>query len=244
MAALALIAIVIGATAAAGETPDWKTYRNDSYGYELKYAAGWQLVEAKPRVNNLATWAGNILLEGELQKVTLVELGSRMWLGEFQVRVLSNPNRWSLEEWAKHYDVTDVGGDSSIEEVKDTNLGGKPAKEFAIFMFDHQGIEVAALHRGLVYHLSFAGDNPNDPGGGPPQKDLPTDVIELSIHPLRACGGQEIASAFMKRDGRRSHLALMRAEAAGLIVHGQHIGDRHIVHQRMGRAQDIAPTLS
>jgi hypothetical protein len=47
--------------------------------------------------------------------------------------------------------------------VEETSLGDRPARLVKIFMFDHQGLEIIASHRGLIYKLIFAGNNPNDP---------------------------------------------------------------------------------
>lgn len=140
----------------------WKTYRNKEYGYEIKYPESWEVIEAQPRVGTKATWAGNVLLEGELQKVTFLEKEYIDWPGEFQIRVLSNPDQLSLEEWIGKHEPQDVTGGSLIQEMSDTTLDGNPAQRLSIFGFDHEGIDIVSLYNGYIYYLSFTGSNPND----------------------------------------------------------------------------------
>jgi len=81
-----------GASLPLNQMTGWKTYRNEGHGYEIKYPEGWEVIEAQPRVDAKATWAGNVLLEEELQKGTFLEKEYIDWPGEFQIRVLSNPD--------------------------------------------------------------------------------------------------------------------------------------------------------
>ncbi|MDD5451625.1 MAG: hypothetical protein PHT49_06995 [Desulfovibrionales bacterium] len=140
----------------------WKTYRNEKYGYEIKCPEGWEVIEAQPRVGAKATWTGNALFEGELQKVTFLEKEYIDWPGEFQIRVLSNPDQLSLEEWISKHEPQDVTGGSLIQEVFDTTLDGIPAQRLSIFGFDHEGIDIVLPYNGYIYYLSFTGSNPND----------------------------------------------------------------------------------
>lgn len=160
-----LACLMLGGRAAAqtAQPLTWASYRNGAFQYQVDYPSLWQVVEAKPRTDNKAAWAGDVLLEGELQKVTFLERPHGIWQGEFQVRVLANPDQWDLKRWVERDELKDITGGSLIEEVRDTTLDGKPAKRLGIFMFDHQGIEIIALHKGRVFILSFAGGNPNDP---------------------------------------------------------------------------------
>jgi hypothetical protein len=147
---------------AVNQMTGWKTYRNKKYGYEIKYPEVWEIVEAQPRVGIKATWAGNVLLEGELQKVTFLEKESIDWPGEFQIRVLSNPDQLNLEEWVSKHEPQDVTGGSLIQEMSDTTLDGRPAKRLSIFGFDHEGLDIVSPYNGYIYYLSFTGSNPND----------------------------------------------------------------------------------
>ena len=159
---VAFLLLVISLTV-TGRESDLSIYRDKDFGYQMEYPTGWGVIEAKPRADNLATWAGYILEEGELRKVTFRERVDVIWPGEFQIVTLSNPRRLTFMEWVEKYDVMDIAGGSLIEKVEETTLGGEQAKRFAIFAFDHQGMEIAAMNQGLIYLLRFAGDNPNDP---------------------------------------------------------------------------------
>ena len=145
------------------DVAQWKTYVNEAYGYALEYPGGWKVIEAKPRVeDNKAVWGANILFEGELQKVTFLESEHAHWQGEFQVRVLSNPDDIELEHWIRMHEPQDVTGGSLIQGISDTRIGGHPAKRLSIFGFDHEGIDIVARHEGHIYYVTFTGRNPND----------------------------------------------------------------------------------
>ncbi len=137
-------------------------YRNEKYGYELKYQSDWEAIEAKPRVGYKVEWTGNILVDDELQKVTFLEKESVDWQGEFQIAVISNPDKLNLEQWIKKNEPQTVMGSSLIREISETTLNGKPAKRLSIFGFDHERIEVISLYKGYIYRIGFAWDNPND----------------------------------------------------------------------------------
>ena len=141
----------------------WLSYENQKWGYRLSYPGRWQIIEAKVAQEKKGAWSGDVLFDGELRKVTFGEPGNNMWPGGFQVIVLCNPKKWTLREWLMHYEIRDVSGGDLIQEVEETSLGDRPARLLKIFMFDHQGLEIIASHRGLIYKLIFAGNNPNDP---------------------------------------------------------------------------------
>ncbi len=142
---------------------EWKTYQEKKYGYHLKYPAGWEVIEAKPREGNKAVWGAKILFEEEMQKVTFLEKEYKFWPGEFQVLVMSNKSNLTLEQWIDKHEPQDVTGGSLIQDVSDVILNGKEAKRLSIFGFDHEAIEIITLHEGYVYSLHFTGNNPNDP---------------------------------------------------------------------------------
>jgi len=140
-----------------------KTYRNKKYGYEVKYPEDWEVREAKPREGPRTAWTVNILLEEELQKVTFLETEYKLWQGSFQVRVMSNKDNLSLEQWIEKHEPQDVTGGSLIQGILDTTLNEILAKKLSIFGFDHEEIEIVTLYEGNIYSLIFAGINPNDP---------------------------------------------------------------------------------
>lgn len=142
---------------------DWEIYKNKKYGYEVKYPKDWKVIEARPRVRYKAEEAMNILLEGQLQKVTFLEKEHGGCGGDFQVVVISNLDKLSLEQWIRKNEPTDISGGSLIMGISDTTVDGKPAKKLSIFGFDHEGIEIVFLHRGIIYSIGFTGDAPCDP---------------------------------------------------------------------------------
>ncbi len=140
---------------------EWKTYRNKKYGYQVKYPKGWEIIEAKPRVGYKTEEAMNILYDGQVQKVTFLEKKYVNWRGEFQIGIISNPDKLSLEQYINKSDYADVSGGSLIRGISDTTVSGKPAKRLSIFAFDHEGIEIIMLYKGYIYYISFT-DNPSD----------------------------------------------------------------------------------
>jgi len=150
-------------TIVESQNSEWETYREKKFGYEVKYPEDWEFIEARPRVGKKAQWEGNILLEEELQKVTFLEKEYKLWQGQFRIRVLSNLDNLSLEQWIEKHEPQDVTGGSLIQDISDISLCGEPAKRLSIFGFDHEEIEIVILYKGKVYSIIFAATNPNDP---------------------------------------------------------------------------------
>ncbi len=149
-------------TPLAGRISSWETYRNEKYEYEVKYPKDWEIIEAKPRVGYKAEKEINILYGKELQKITFIEKEYAIWQGEFQIRIILNPDKLSLEEWINRNEPRDISGDSLVQGISDTTLGGKVAKRLSIFGFDHEKIEIVVLYKGYIYSINFSGSNPND----------------------------------------------------------------------------------
>lgn len=151
----------------ATESANWKTFTNTKYEYSVEYPANWDIEEAIAiaGVPNKPTWSGSILQKNELQKVSFLEKDEQaIWQGTIELNVLQNPKNLNLEEWAKQY-FRPLGADPSVNLAKivgDTTLGGKPAKKFDVFSFDHNEVVIATIHNNLVYQVTFAGENPND----------------------------------------------------------------------------------
>lgn len=140
----------------------WETYINIEFGYEISYPVNWEVIEAAPDTNNQADWAGNILLDGQVQKVIFLEKDSKMWQGQFQVCVIENTDSLSLDKWVAKNEPTDVFDESLVLETRDTTLSGIPAIFQSNFGFDHTAYDFTALYNGLIYSLSFEGESPSD----------------------------------------------------------------------------------
>jgi hypothetical protein len=150
------------------ETPHqerkWSVYRNNEFGYEIKYPAGWEMVEAAPKSGPRADAAHNVLLENEMQKVTFLEEPHGLWQGEFQIRVLANPHQYDIEGWVQHHPIEDVFGGDLIQEKTSTVLDGRPTLRLSVFGFDHEGIVLITTdNEKHIFDIAYTGANPNDP---------------------------------------------------------------------------------
>lgn len=141
---------------------EWATYTNIEFGYEISYPTNWEVIEAAPDTNNQADWTGNILLDGQIQKVTFLEKDSQLWQGQFQVCVIENYDSISLHEWVTKNEPTDVFDESLVLETLDTTISGIPAIFQSNFGFDHTAYDFTALHNNLIYSISFEGGSPNN----------------------------------------------------------------------------------
>lgn len=91
------------------------------------------------------------------------EGGEHMWPGDFEVKVLSNTEQLTLDEWAKNYKIESAAEANLARVTGDTTLSGKLAKMLSIFSFDRHETAIATIFKGNVYHLRFDSENPNDP---------------------------------------------------------------------------------
>lgn len=150
--------------AADPDTAGFALYRNDTFGYEIAYPAKWSYVEARPRRDTNAEWAGAILLDSELQKVTFRESEAGISPGEFKARIVLNPLRWTIDTWIRAFRVLDITGDDLVEETGPARLAGRDASRAKIMLFDHDEVELAVVSDGGILCLSFAdAENLNDP---------------------------------------------------------------------------------
>lgn len=78
------------------ETADWKTYRNEKYGYEVKYPNNWEGIET-----SLTTDYASFTPE----KKDMAQAG-------FWIRVYENSNKLSIKDW---WDKVYVKGDAAYE---------------------------------------------------------------------------------------------------------------------------------
>ena len=160
---IAGVVFLRGSATEAEKNTTWEIYRSEKVGYEIIYPQGWEVIEAKPRTGNKVEWAGNILIDSETEKVTFREKEDNYCPGEFQIRVLINPQKLNFEKWIQQNEPQDVSGGSLIQDISDMVLDGKPAKKLSIFGFDQEIIEIIVIRGGSVYSMVFSGENPNNP---------------------------------------------------------------------------------
>jgi hypothetical protein len=141
-------------------------YHNACFGYEISYPEGWRLVEAAPRQGPGTRRAAEVLSGDELQKVTFLEPGDRVWPGEFRIRVLANPRGLSLDGWTEEYsntDMVDPEGGSLVTDMRIVSLAEAPARRLEVFLFDHTGVDIVTVRGACVFLLSYVSSTPNDP---------------------------------------------------------------------------------
>lgn len=110
-------------------TTNWQTYKNTKNGYSIKFPKEGTIIEAVPENPKIYLDGLHLLLkeENELQKVTFVNQSNPNTCAlRFQIKVLSNPNNLTLEQWAKPYKTTGNtvldGNDAKTYETGDERI--------------------------------------------------------------------------------------------------------------------------
>lgn len=148
----------------SGKRQNWNVFVDKTYGFQVKYPCGWDVIEARPRQGMSVVQATEALLDGEIRKITFLERGHSYWPGEFRLRILENKEERTLKNWVKNYRVEDVNGDNLIQVATETTLDGKPAFKLSIFGFDQEEIAIVSCDRdGSIFLLEFTGFTRNDP---------------------------------------------------------------------------------
>ncbi len=146
-------------TGAAGQEAGWEVYRDSAAGFEISYPSTWNAVVARQRSSPGVTWEPEVLVEGELRKVTFNEIEEDFWPGRYQVRVLENPTGLDLEEVYSQFDLTDLWAEGS----GDTVVAGLEAKTWIRWQYDSLGREYLLALPDRVFHLLHDEHNGNDP---------------------------------------------------------------------------------
>lgn len=144
------------------DSVEWNLYRNKDFQYEIVYPKTWEVLEAK-KTPDSSGMSQKVLFGQEQQKVTFMEKDSAFWPGEFQIRIILNPEKLALEEWLDKNEPKDVEEGSLVQQASDTTIGGKQARWLSVFNFDSEGIDFALSHKGNIFYIQFTGNNPNDP---------------------------------------------------------------------------------
>jgi len=95
------------------DTSNWKTYRNDKYGFEVKYPTGWQFI------NNGENEDSFII--GPIPSPRNEAVSALEDKGEIRIEFVANPNNISLDDAAKanrFYSVYKKDGEIEIAGIK------------------------------------------------------------------------------------------------------------------------------
>jgi len=85
----------------------WKTYRNEKYGFEVKYPGNWTLIE------------------NSKEQIGFFEPGhspGKEYLGDIFINVINNPNKLTIDEYIQ-------GKPSVIEDVGTMIIAGRTARQ-------------------------------------------------------------------------------------------------------------------
>ena len=94
-----------------GQDVKWQKYSNKEYGYYIKYPSDWKVTVAGPRKDDKAAYGGDILLTGELHKVSFTDTSDGYWQAALSLRVIQLPKGRTFAQWLNEYQTSDTTED-------------------------------------------------------------------------------------------------------------------------------------
>ncbi len=145
------------------ETADWLVYRNEEFGYQLKYPNGWKVIEARP--GKISEGESNDVIkkcnEGELHKAVFLEKEYEKVQGNFSVTVKSNKENFTIDEKIEKSGYDEFIGGSKIYNLQ---IDNQPVKKVVInWDYEQELIVNIILYQNYFYYLVFDGRNYEDP---------------------------------------------------------------------------------
>jgi hypothetical protein len=156
---LVLPALLAATPATASDPQTWSEYRNRDADITVSYPESWTVLVAVPRADSTAAWSPTVLDPGELHKITFLQGGEIFWPGQYQIRVLANPDSLDLETFYSRFDLSDLWDDSAA----DTIIAGQAAKTWVRWNYDSLGREYLLINSVGVVHILHDDANGNDP---------------------------------------------------------------------------------
>ena len=137
------------------DTLTWKTYRNDEYGFEMKYPIGWESIIKQ----GVPDTFGKSLIRFEFW-----EEGKNIWPANIRISIYSAPDNLDLSRWIIDHAPTDPTGQNKlVKEKSDTTLDAVVAKIARGSNFDSNERLIIAQKDGFIFMVGFDEENPNDP---------------------------------------------------------------------------------
>ena len=160
-AAATIVLVLLGAAVndCCSQDVEWQLYKNAVAGIQIFYPESWSVIIARERDEPLAVWSAEILEQGELHKITFLQEAIVLCPGQYEIRVLANPENLDLETFYAQFDLSDLFDESQA----DSTIGDLPAKTWVRWNYDSLIREYLLVIPEGVIHILYDEQNPNDP---------------------------------------------------------------------------------